>query len=123
RVFDHRIYTLLSEYGYTKVLTLTTSTYGGVGTEDDKEINRVLIFKSNFSSNLRIANRLYPAFKIQPALIGKTDEQYDNQGTIEEIEQQSFNDRYKSIIKHYAQQAKNKIQNCSLDFTNQPNWI
>ncbi|KAA6382906.1 MAG: hypothetical protein EZS28_021567 [Streblomastix strix] len=123
RVFDHRIYPLLSENGYTKVVTLTTRTCGRVGTEDDKEINRVLIFMHNFSSNLCIANRLYPTFMIQPALIGKTDEQYDDQGTIEEIESQLFNDGYKSIIKHYVQQAKNKILNCSLDFTNEPNWM
>ncbi|KAA6377306.1 MAG: hypothetical protein EZS28_027167 [Streblomastix strix] len=102
------------EYG--KVICISLSTAGGIGEEDDKEINFGLMYIYNF---LRVQyegrNYRQPFFQPLPLLARRTEEQMEEEGAIEEMEAQMINigcvQRFFGDIKYYANWAKSATLN------------
>ncbi|KAA6361797.1 MAG: hypothetical protein EZS28_042676 [Streblomastix strix] len=105
--------TVLVRQGYGRVMSITFSTAGGVGEEEDYEIYSGLIYIYYFFRKLH-ERRSYDwqrSIHPLPLLLRRSEEQIEEEGAIEEIEAQMNNKGYYGNIKQYANEAKTTILN------------
>ncbi|KAA6382204.1 MAG: hypothetical protein EZS28_022268, partial [Streblomastix strix] len=97
----------LVNYGYGRVLSISVSTAGGVGEEQDKEcsirLNRIYQFFKDLNQG-----RYYrqPSFQPLPLLTRVSLEQIEEEGANEEIDAQMNNKGLSGSIKNEAKWAK-----------------
>ncbi|KAA6359666.1 MAG: hypothetical protein EZS28_044807 [Streblomastix strix] len=99
------------EYG--KVICISLSTAGGIGEEEDYEINFGLENIFNFLREQHEGrnNRWLPSFQPLLLLSRMTEEQIEGEGAIEEVEAQMSNNGLGRGIKYQANLAKSATLN------------
>ncbi|KAA6385367.1 MAG: hypothetical protein EZS28_019108 [Streblomastix strix] len=110
---DEQVQTELVNQEYGRVMSLSFSTAGGKGEEQDEEIENVLNRISGFLNALHKGrNNVYqPSFQPLPLLARRSEEQIEEEGANEELEAQMNNNVYDGIIKQEANEAKAVILN------------
>ncbi|KAA6377736.1 MAG: hypothetical protein EZS28_026739 [Streblomastix strix] len=102
----------LVRQGYGRMMSITFSTAGGVGEEEDKEIWNGLGEIQHFLRQLHDGrNYPYTSFQPLPLLVRRTEEQIEEEGASEEIEAQLNNKGMNGNIKMNATRAKAAILN------------
>ncbi|KAA6375562.1 MAG: hypothetical protein EZS28_028910 [Streblomastix strix] len=96
----------LVNQGYGRVTSITFSTAGGIGEEQDDEIWEGLNFIARFLYALHQGRTWQPSFKPLPLLARVSLEQIEEEGAIEEIDAQMNNNGYDGFIKLWANEAK-----------------
>ncbi|KAA6378818.1 MAG: hypothetical protein EZS28_025655 [Streblomastix strix] len=98
--------------GYGRVMSISFSTAGGVGEEQDEEIRNGLHCIQYFLRELHAGRNDYqPYFQPLPLLVRNTEEQIEEEGADEEIDAQMNNNRLDGGIFYYAKWAKTAILN------------
>ncbi|KAA6361124.1 MAG: hypothetical protein EZS28_043349 [Streblomastix strix] len=100
--------------GYGRVMSITFSTAGGQGEEQDMEIMNGLRSIYWFLSALHAGrnNGWQPSFQPLPLLARRSEEQIEEEGAKEEIEAQMNNNGYYVDIRNWANKAKAMTLNC-----------
>ncbi|KAA6328751.1 MAG: hypothetical protein EZS28_053681 [Streblomastix strix] len=104
---DEQVQSELVNNRYGRVLSITFSTAGGKGEEQDEEIENGLECIKYFLIGLH-TGRTYrqPSFQPLPLLVRRSEEQIEEEGANEEIEAQLNDNGYDGDIKYYANDAK-----------------
>ncbi|KAA6354004.1 MAG: hypothetical protein EZS28_050469 [Streblomastix strix] len=109
---DEQDQTVLVKIGYGRVLSISFSTAGGVGEEQDAEIIIWLYYIYNFLRSLhRAISYRKTSFQPLSLLVRRTEEQMEEEGSNEEIEAQMENKGDNGHIKKEANEAKTVILN------------
>ncbi|KAA6369607.1 MAG: hypothetical protein EZS28_034866 [Streblomastix strix] len=108
---DEQDQTEIVTQGYGRVISITFSTAGGKGEEQDKEICYELNHIYLFLRELHEGRNWYPSFQPLPLLARNTEEQMEEEGADEEIEAQMNNNGYNSKIKSWANYVKEVVLN------------
>ncbi|KAA6363557.1 MAG: hypothetical protein EZS28_040916, partial [Streblomastix strix] len=100
----------LVNIGYGRMTSISFSTAGGNGEEQDKDIRNGLRSISRFLIGLH-EGRTYgqPSFQPLPLLARRTEEQMEEEGASEELEAQMNNNGDDGHIKFYANRVKAMI--------------
>ncbi|KAA6403264.1 MAG: hypothetical protein EZS28_001207 [Streblomastix strix] len=110
---DEQNQTELINNGYGRVMSITFSTAGGIGEEQDQEIfyglNCIYWFLKDLYQGRN--NDYKPSFQPLPLLARNTEEQMEEEGANEEIEAQMKNNGNNGKILDYANYAKATILN------------
>ncbi|KAA6356625.1 MAG: hypothetical protein EZS28_047848 [Streblomastix strix] len=102
----------LVRQGYGRVTSITFSTAGGQGEEQDYEISNQLYRISRFLRELHEGrNEWKPYFQTLPLLVRNTEEQMEEEGVDEELDTQMNNNGHYGYIKEYANEAKEATLN------------
>ncbi|KAA6367705.1 MAG: hypothetical protein EZS28_036769 [Streblomastix strix] len=111
---DAQIQIELVNIGYGRVMSLSFCTTGGIGEEQVKEINVVLIYISDFLRALHEGRNeyWYPQFQPLPLLARRTEEQLEEEGANEELEAQISSNGLDGYIKKQANKVKAETLNC-----------
>ncbi|KAA6364928.1 MAG: hypothetical protein EZS28_039545 [Streblomastix strix] len=97
----------LINMGYGRVISITYSTAGGNGEEQDDEIQIGLIYIYDFLKALHQGrNYKQSSFQPLPLLARNTEEQIEEEGANEEIDAQIKNKGINGDIKNWAKGAK-----------------
>ncbi|KAA6366114.1 MAG: hypothetical protein EZS28_038360, partial [Streblomastix strix] len=89
---DEQVQQELVNYGYGRVMSLSFSTAGGVGEEQNMEIENGLYRIYRFLRQLHEGrNYPQPSFQPLPLLVRSTEVQIEEEGAIEEIDAQMKN--------------------------------
>ncbi|KAA6371347.1 MAG: hypothetical protein EZS28_033126 [Streblomastix strix] len=111
---DEQIQSELVNNGYGRVTSITFSTAGGKGEEQDLEIMNGLMYIQYFLRALHYGrNDFYwqPSFQPLPLLARNTEEQMEEEGANEELEAQLNNNENRWGIKSNANSVKAAILN------------
>ncbi|KAA6353876.1 MAG: hypothetical protein EZS28_050597 [Streblomastix strix] len=108
---DEQDQTVLVNNGYGRVTSITFSTAGGQGEEQDDEIRNGLVCISDFLRRLHEGKTQQSSFQPIPLLARNTEEQMEEEGAREELEAQMNNNGYDSNIKFWANEAKKATLN------------
>ncbi|KAA6395593.1 MAG: hypothetical protein EZS28_008882 [Streblomastix strix] len=109
---DEYVQSELVRQGYGRAMSITFSTAGGVGEEQDEEINVGLGDIFYFLRNLHEGrNDWQRSFQLLPLLIRSTEVQIEEEGANEEIDAQMKNNGYNGEIFYYANEAKEATLN------------
>ncbi|KAA6369672.1 MAG: hypothetical protein EZS28_034801 [Streblomastix strix] len=104
---DAQVQSELVNVEYGRVMTITISTAGGKGEEQDQEIHNGLFSISRFLTELHDGrNDWYTSFQPLPLLVPVSLEQIEDEGANEEIEVQMNNKGDDGDIKYWANDAK-----------------
>ncbi|KAA6373147.1 MAG: hypothetical protein EZS28_031326 [Streblomastix strix] len=103
--------TVLVNYGYGKVMSISFSTAGGIGEEEDYEIQQRLNYIQWFLGDLHEGSNRQQSFQPLPLLARNTEEQIEEEGANEEIEAQMNNIEIEWNIKGYANDVKSMALN------------
>ncbi|KAA6356773.1 MAG: hypothetical protein EZS28_047700 [Streblomastix strix] len=96
----------LANNGYGRMLSITFSTAGGKGEEQDEEINNQLRSIYWFLRELHLGRNWQPSFQPLPLLVRRSEEQMEEEGANEEIDTQMNNNGYYGDIKSNANYVK-----------------
>ncbi|KAA6394575.1 MAG: hypothetical protein EZS28_009895 [Streblomastix strix] len=109
---DEQIQTELVNQRFGRVMTISISTAGGNGEEQDKEIRNGLFYIYYFLRDIHEGrtNR-QSSFQPLPLLVRSTKEQIEEEGANEEIETQMKNNGFNGNIMIWANEAKAVILN------------
>ncbi|KAA6372018.1 MAG: hypothetical protein EZS28_032455 [Streblomastix strix] len=109
---DEQMQSELVNVEYGRVISISFSTSGGFGEEQDLQIRYGLHDISRFLSELHEGRQDWqPSFQPLPLLARVSLEQIEEEGAIEEIEAQMNNNGYGSNIKYWAKDAKSETLN------------
>ncbi|KAA6367817.1 MAG: hypothetical protein EZS28_036656 [Streblomastix strix] len=97
--------------GYGRVMSISFSTAGGKGEEQDKEIRLGLRSIYWFLSELHLGRNWQPSLQPLPLLARRTDEQMEEEGAREEIDAQMNNNGFDGNISVWANEAKEATLN------------
>ncbi|KAA6362059.1 MAG: hypothetical protein EZS28_042414 [Streblomastix strix] len=98
--------------GYGRVMSISISTAGGVGEEQDYEIGNGLKYISDFLRELHEGRYDWqPSFQPLPLLVRRSEEQIEEEGADEELEAQIITKGYNGYIKSRANRAKAETLN------------
>ncbi|KAA6392548.1 MAG: hypothetical protein EZS28_011927 [Streblomastix strix] len=110
---DEQDQSKLANQEYGRMMSLSYSTAGGIGDEQDDEIQYGMFCISYFLGQLHQGRNNYqPSFQPLPLLARITEEQIEEEGANEEIEAQIINKGFDGIIKSYANYVKAATLNC-----------
>ncbi|KAA6382965.1 MAG: hypothetical protein EZS28_021509 [Streblomastix strix] len=96
----------LVNVGYGRVTSITFSTAGGQGEEQDMEIFYGLQHIYMFLRELHAVRNRQPSFQSLPLLARRSEEQIEEEGANEQIDAQMKNKGNNGDIKYWANQAK-----------------
>ncbi|KAA6391458.1 MAG: hypothetical protein EZS28_013020 [Streblomastix strix] len=114
---DEQVQSELVNNGFGRVMSISFCTAGGVGEEEDEEINDGLYRISRFLRQLHEGSNYWqPSLQPLPLLARRTEEQIEEEGANEEIEAQMNNKGMNGCIKGDATWAKEVTLN---NFINQ----
>ncbi|KAA6387139.1 MAG: hypothetical protein EZS28_017336 [Streblomastix strix] len=88
---DIQVQSELVNIGYGRVMSITLSTAGGIGEEQDEQISNGLSRISWFPYELHEGRTWQPSFQPLPLLVRNTQEQIEEEGANEEVEAQMTN--------------------------------
>ncbi|KAA6381567.1 MAG: hypothetical protein EZS28_022905 [Streblomastix strix] len=103
---NEQMQSVLVNQGYGRVISLSFSTAGGIGEEEDAEISYGLLRISWFLKALYEGSNYYTSFQPLPLLARVSLEQIEEEGAIEEIDAQMNNNGFDGNIKNCANEAK-----------------
>ncbi|KAA6379580.1 MAG: hypothetical protein EZS28_024895 [Streblomastix strix] len=103
---DEQVQQELVNNEYGRVMSLSFSTAGGVGEEQDYEICNGLFRIYLFLKDLHEGRTWLTSFQPLPLLARRTDEQIEEEGAIEEIEASMNNKGMNGHIKGWANDTK-----------------
>ncbi|KAA6373728.1 MAG: hypothetical protein EZS28_030746 [Streblomastix strix] len=98
--------------GYGRVTSISFSTAGGKGEEQDDEISNQLCRIYHFLRALHYGNTYQPYFQPLPLLVRNTEEQMEEEGADEELDAQMNNNKNRWSIRNWANRAKTMTLNC-----------
>ncbi|KAA6380445.1 MAG: hypothetical protein EZS28_024028 [Streblomastix strix] len=101
----------LENQGYGRVISITFSTAGGKGEEQDQEIFYGLQHIYLFLRELHLGRNWQPSFQPLPLLVRNSEEQMEEEGANEEIDAQMNNNGLDDEIRNWANDAKAAILN------------
>ncbi|KAA6361344.1 MAG: hypothetical protein EZS28_043129 [Streblomastix strix] len=103
---DEQVHSDLINNGYVRVMSISFSTAGGKGEEQDEEILNGLIRIYDFLIGLHEGKTQQPSFQTLPLLVRNTEEQMEEEGADEELDAQMNNNGFNGRIKSNANDAK-----------------
>ncbi|KAA6399213.1 MAG: hypothetical protein EZS28_005258 [Streblomastix strix] len=104
---DEQVQSELVNVGYGRIMSITYSTAGGIGEEQDEEIYNGLCYIFNLFKELNEGrNNWQTSFQPLPLLVQRSEEQIEEEGAIEELEAQLDNKGINGHIKYCANMAK-----------------
>ncbi|KAA6368851.1 MAG: hypothetical protein EZS28_035622 [Streblomastix strix] len=108
RYGDEQVQSELVNQGYGRLISITLSTAGGQGEEQDEEIYYGLDYIYHFLRALHTGrnNDWQPSFQSLPLLVRRSEEQIEEEGADEEIEAQMNNNGYYGNIMTQANDVK-----------------